>query len=117
MKRKLSASTRLVLLGQFETAYEDLVDQLCASAQFGVNGKAELTYQRLRGVYLREFRFVQPTLGAFEEAPGELQKIASEPTLSKALLSDDGTLIPTIMRARETLDRCANYLRVLEKAA
>ncbi len=117
MRRPLSATFRLNLIQTFEEAYEDLVDRLCGSAQFGVKPGAEAQYQAFRLRYDREFQYLAPTLGAFEDEPGDLRKLTESATLEEALRQDDGTLIPTILRIRGALDRCAHFLRTLEGAA
>lgn len=111
-----SAKARLGLIRTFEDAYEALVDRLCGSAQFGVKGSAEAQYQAVKRVYEREFRLLSPTLGAFEDQPGDIRKLTAAETLEAALIADDGTLIPTIMRVRGAVDRCKHFLRTLDRA-
>jgi hypothetical protein len=113
-------------LAQFYDKYEQLVELLCDSAQYGPDFRMEQRYAELRGTLHRQYpdirRFVSAFLeidledsrtpnNLYEKGMDAFEALWSSPTLQELLRSDDGNMISRITRTREALNRYAEQLR------
>lgn len=125
---EISVRERQEQLAEFYTKYEDLVDLLCDSAQYGPNAHLEERYQSIRAWMQGNYASLSQVVVAFLDievadtrAPLDLygrstdafEALYAAPTLQEQLRSDDGSMIGRIMRTREALNRYAEQLRRL----
>lgn len=115
-------------LAEFYNRYEDLVELLCDSAQYGPNAHLEEKYQAIRSWMQRNYGSLSQVVIAYLDIevadtrmPMDLygrstdafEALYAAPTLQEQLRSDDGSMIGRIMRTREALNRYAEQLRRL----
>lgn len=107
-------------LVRFYNRYEDLVELLCDSAQFGPTPKLEATYAELKAWMESDYPIVQPFLAAFlrydedDAAHGDaFLGLVGSPDLDAFLRTDDGSTIDRINRTREALNLYGEHLRQL----
>jgi len=119
---------RLLDLIAFYTRFEDLVDVLCAGAQYGPEARLEVRYEDLRRWLQANYSpirsFVRPFL---QDSDRELvvaveshgarmdafERLFAAPTLGEFLRCDDGEMISRIERTMDALSRYGVHLRTL----
>ncbi len=125
---ELTVRARQEQLAQFYVKFEDLVDLLCDSAQYGPDVRMDVRYQELRNWMHRNYGelrgFVvayldievadtRVPLDLYGQSTDAFEALYAAPTLQEQLRSDDGSMIGRIMRTREALNRYAEQLRRL----
>lgn len=113
-------------LASFYDKYEQLVELLCDSAQYGPDSRMEQRYADIRLTMHKQYpeirRFVSVFLEIdledsrtpntlYEKGVDAFEALWSSPTLQELLRSDDGNMIGRITRTREALNRYAEQLR------
>lgn len=119
---------RLADLLAFYQRYEDLVDVLCAGAQYGPEVRLEGRYEELRRWFQSHYRDLRPFIRPFlvnsdselenaHEAYGArsdaFEMLFAAPTLGEFLRCDDGEMIQRIERTQDALARYGAHLRAL----
>jgi hypothetical protein len=115
-------------LAMFLESYEDLVETLCAAAQFGIEPKYEARYLVQRVETERLYSAVRPFLTPFldfcpEDADAGL-KLCGRPLdafealtvsgdLQELLSMDDGNMISRLTRTQNAIARYDQHLRLL----
>lgn len=123
-----TARERQEELARFYSRFEDLVELLCDSAQYGPDARMEQKYQELRSWMHRHYGELSSYVVAYldievadTKVPLDLygrstdafEALYAAPTLQEQLRADDGSMIGRIMRTREALNRYAEQLRRL----
>ena len=125
---EITARERQNQLARFYIHFEDLVELLCDSAQYGPDARMEQKYQELRTWMHRHYTELSSYVVAYLDievadtrVPLDLygrstdafEALYAAPTLQEQLRGDDGSMIGRIMRTREALNRYAEQLRRL----
>lgn len=106
-------------LREFYAQYENLVDIICAGAQYGPEAKLERAYGELRGWMLQHYSGLRNYVNAYLEpedphrGSDAFEKLFHAPTLDAFLRSDDGQMIHRIMHTRQALSLYSEHLRQL----
>lgn len=123
-----SASSRHDDLVAFYSKYEDLVEVLCDSAQYGPDGKLNARYLELRSWMLANYPNIRGYVAAFLKydtkdaqqsldwhglAGDAFEALFAAPSISEFLRLDDGEMIFRIERTRNALNLYGEHLREL----
>ena len=115
-------------LVRFYERYEELVETLCDSAQYGPTPKLERSYSSHRDWMLETYPRVRPFVISFlrrevedeevgrqssGEATDAFEALVIAPDLDRFLRIDDGGMISRITRTREALNLYGEHLRQL----
>lgn len=107
-------------LVRFYERYEDLVEALCDSAQYGPTPKLERDYAEVRAWMCERYPQVQPFLLAYLREDPEVDTeydafdgLMSAESIEAFLRHDDGGMISRITRTREALNLYGEHLRQL----
>lgn len=123
-----SASMRHDDLVAFYAKYEDLVEVLCDSAQYGPDGRLDARYLDLRGWMMGNYPQIRGHVAAFLKydtkdaqqsldwhglAGDAFEALFAAPSISEFLRLDDGQMIFRIERTRNALNLYGEHLREL----
>lgn len=123
-----SASSRHDDLVAFYSKYEDLVEVLCDSAQYGPDGRLDSRYLELRSWMMSNYPAIRPFVAAFLRydardaqksldwhglAGDAFEALFAAPSISEFLRLDDGEMIFRIERTRNALNLYGEHLREL----
>lgn len=121
-----SVQERLEQLSTFSESYEEFVEILCDSAQFGFDDRRECRYQSAREKALGRYGPIRPFLAAFlppddrdafrfetGRPKDAFERLFAAHNLQEFLRCDDGEMIFRIMKTREALQLYGEHLRLL----
>lgn len=123
-----SPQERLAELDRFSERYEELVETLCDSAQYGPTPKLETRYQAHRDWVTLAYQYVRPFLAAYLQEDSDddqyginlvgrpvdaFEALVASPDLDTFLKVDDGGMISRITRTRGALNLYGDHLRQL----
>lgn len=104
----------------FNEKYEDLVEALCESAQYGPVPRLEKQYADCRVWVQGHYADVRPFVAAYLRYESEddakcdaFEALVAPDSLSDLLRADDGGMISRITRTREALNLYGEHLRQL----
>lgn len=121
-----SAATRLEQLRTFYDQYNDLVETLCDSAQYGPTAKLEARYSEMRRWMLAHYaplrKFVvaylrfdaadaRQGLDLHGQSADAFEALFCAASLGEFLRADDGLMISRMERTREALHLYGDHLR------